>query len=120
MKADQQSFPYLFSLLFFLTSMPYTKRMRAKITSKGQITIPARVRRKLRLEPGQVLEFDEDAPFLKAVKVFDPKAMYDTIGCCRETPETAESAEEWLEATRGAVELPGKRKRTTKKKKKTE
>jgi len=90
--------------------------MRAKITSKGQITIPARVRRKLRLEPGQVLEFDENAPFLKAVKVFDSKAMYDTIGSRRETPGVAESGEEWLEATRGPVQLPKKPKRTTKKK----
>jgi AbrB family looped-hinge helix DNA binding protein len=91
--------------------------MRAKITSKGQITIPARVRRKLRLEPGQVLEFDEDAPFLKAIKVFDPNAMYDTIGCCRETAGIAESSQEWLEATRGPVQLPGKTKTTTEKKK---
>jgi len=95
--------------------MSYSFTMRAKITSKGQITIPARVRRKLRLEPGQLLEFDENAPFLKAVKVFDPKAMYDKIGCCRGTPAVAESAEEWLEATRGPVELPKKRtkKKTT-------
>jgi AbrB family looped-hinge helix DNA binding protein len=90
--------------------------VKAKITSKGQITIPARVRRKLRLEPGQVLEFDEDAPFLKAVKVFDPRAMYETIGCCRDTAGVAQSAEEWLEVTRGPVELPKKAKRTTKKK----
>jgi AbrB family looped-hinge helix DNA binding protein len=88
--------------------------MKAEITSKGQITIPARVRRKLRLEPGHVLEFDENAPFLKAVKVFDPKAMYETIGCCRETTAVAESAEAWLEFTRGPVQLP-KKKPTTKK-----
>jgi AbrB family looped-hinge helix DNA binding protein len=86
--------------------VPYNKAMRAKITSKGQITIPAKVRRKLRLHPGQILEFDEDAPFLKAVKVFDPNAMYGTIGCCRETLGPAESVNEWLEATRGRVQLP--------------
>jgi len=93
-----------------MTYLSYISAMRAKITSKGQITIPARVRRKLRLHPGQVLEFDENAPFLKAVKVFDPQAMYETIGCCRETPELAESSEEWLEATRGRVQLPKKKK----------
>lgn len=96
------------ALLVSLTFVPYNTAMRAKITSKGQITIPAKVRRKLRLHPGQILEFDEDAPFLKAVKVFDPKAMYGTIGCCRETLGPAKSVNEWLEATRGRVQLPKK------------
>ena len=33
--------------------------MKATLTSKGQITIPVKIRKKLGLEPGQVLEFDE-------------------------------------------------------------
>jgi len=115
MATEVVSAPIL-SLLALLTPVPYIGAMKAKITSKGQITIPARVRRKLSLKPGQVLEFDENAPFLKAVKVFDPQAMYETIGCCRETTAVAESAEEWLEATRGPVQLAKKATRTTKKK----
>jgi AbrB family looped-hinge helix DNA binding protein len=57
--------------------------MKATITSKGQITIPAKVRRKLNLKTGQVLEFDEQAPYLKATRVFDPAEMYATIGCLK-------------------------------------
>jgi AbrB family looped-hinge helix DNA binding protein len=45
--------------------------MKATLTSKGQITIPAQIRKRLRLQPGQVLDFDEEAPYLKAVPVFD-------------------------------------------------
>jgi len=79
--------------------------MKATITSKGQITIPAKVRRKLNLRPGQILEFDEEAPYLKATKVFDPSEMYGAIGCCRGRAP-ADSAEEWLIKTRGEVALP--------------
>ncbi len=72
------------------------------MTSKGQITIPAPIRRRLGLKPGQVLEFDENSPFLRATPVFDEQAMRNLVGC------TAESAtmtsDEWLNETRGPVD----------------
>lgn len=83
--------------------------MKATITSKGQITIPAKVRRKLNLKAGQVLEFDEEAPYLKATRVFDPAEMYATIGCLKNSKGPARSAEDWLNQTRGTVKLPGGR-----------
>jgi AbrB family looped-hinge helix DNA binding protein len=83
--------------------------MKATITSKGQITIPAKVRRKLNLKAGQVLEFDEHAPYLKATRVFDPAEMYATIGCLKDKNGPARSAEDWLNKTRGKVKLPGDR-----------
>ena len=43
--------------------------MTATITSKGQITIPLRVRQKLNLKAGDQLEFDELAPVLTARRV---------------------------------------------------
>jgi len=49
--------------------------MKATITSKGQVTIPVEVRRKLNLLPGQILEFDDAAPHLKATWVSDPGEM---------------------------------------------
>ena len=78
--------------------------MKATLTSKGQITIPARIRRKLGLKPGQVLDFDEEAPYLKAVPVFDEEAMRSVIGCAK--GRTDVKSAEWLEETRGSVEFP--------------
>ena len=43
--------PYLTSLLCLLT----LARMKATVTSKGQITIPARIREKFGLRAGTVL-----------------------------------------------------------------
>jgi AbrB family looped-hinge helix DNA binding protein len=68
--------------------------MKATITSKGQITIPAKVRRRLNLRPGQILEFDEEAPYLKATRIFDSGEMYATIGCCKNKKAPARSSQE--------------------------
>ena len=78
--------------------------MKATLTSKGQITIPVKIRRKLGLRAGQVLEFDEDSPYLKATVAFDEEAMRDAIGCARDI--FGKKSANWLDETRGAVELP--------------
>ena len=78
--------------------------MKATLTSKGQITIPVKIRKKLGLEPGQVLDFDEEAPFLKAIPVFDEEAMRAVRGCAR--GQLGATAADWLEETRGSVSLP--------------
>lgn len=74
--------------------------MTATMTSKGQITIPAKLRRKLKLEPGAILKFDEDAPFLKARHVFDEKKARAVLGCAKDALP-GQTAESWLSATRG-------------------
>jgi len=76
--------------------------MRATLTSKGQVTIPAPIRRRLGLEPGQVLEFDESAPYLLATPVFDEQAMRALVGCT--SGRMAMTSDEWLDETRGPVE----------------
>ncbi len=75
--------------------------MKATLTSKGQITIPAAIRQRLGLKPGQVLDFDEDAPYLLAVPVFDEQAMRGLVGCTR--GRMAKASDEWLDETRGPV-----------------
>ncbi len=90
--------------LVSLTLLPYTKTMKATLTSKGQITIPAEIRRRLRLQPGQVLDFDEKAPYLKAVPVFDKEEMRSVLGCAE--GRLGMTGAQWLDQTRESVENP--------------
>jgi len=53
--------------------------MQATLTSKGQITLPVALRRKLRLKAGDVLNFDEHS-FRKALTKTDLKRMRSTLG----------------------------------------
>jgi AbrB family looped-hinge helix DNA binding protein len=91
----------LLDILFFV---PYTLRVKATLTSKGQITIPAKIRRRLGLEAGHVLDFDENAPYLKAVPVFHEDTMRSVLGCAK--GRLGMSSRQWLEQTRGPVEVP--------------
>ncbi len=75
--------------------------MKATLTSKGQVTIPTAIRRRLGLQAGQVLEFDEEAPYVLAVPVFDEEAMRAVIG--RTRGRLKKTSDEWLDETRGRV-----------------
>lgn len=75
--------------------------MKATITSKGQITIPKKVRQRLNLEPGDVLEFDDSAPCLVARTAFDEEEMRGALGCAKGALRM--SSAEWMEETRGKV-----------------
>ena len=75
--------------------------MKATLTSKGQVTIPTAIRRRLGLRAGQVLEFNEEAPYILAVPVFDEEAMR-VVGCTR--GRLGRTSDEWLAETRGPVD----------------
>ncbi len=79
--------------------------MKATITSKGQITIPIGIRKNLRLKTGDVLEFDETAPYLKATKAISPRA-WTLFEEAWQDPWPDRSTEEVLDEIRGPVELP--------------
>jgi antitoxin PrlF len=51
-------------------------RHHAVVSEKGQVTIPKRLRERLGIQPGQVLEFREERGTIVAVKAgaFDPVA----------------------------------------------
>lgn len=79
--------------------------MNATLTSKGQITLPIALRRKLGLKKGDVLEFDETVPYIKARRPFDKSAMRKALGRGRNR-KPKQSSTEWLEELRGPVDLP--------------
>jgi AbrB family looped-hinge helix DNA binding protein len=79
--------------------------MQSTLTSKGQITIPVVLRRKLHLKAGDVLDFDENASFLKATKQVDEKRMRSVLGRGKRKLQ-GKTSQEWLEYLRGPVELP--------------
>jgi AbrB family looped-hinge helix DNA binding protein len=78
--------------------------MKATVTSKGQITIPLPIRRKLKLHAGTVLEFDEQADCLKADKVIDLDRMRSVIGIAKKEL-AGKTTFEWLDELRGPVEF---------------
>ena len=80
------------------------------MTSKGQITIPLAIRRKLKLHRGTVLEFDEAADYLKASKSADAGRMRAVIGIAKKEL-AGKSVEEWMETLRGPVRLPLRKRR---------
>jgi AbrB family looped-hinge helix DNA binding protein len=84
--------------------------MKATLTSKGQITIPVDVRNRLHLKPGDVLEFDETAPFLKATKTIAPEA-WEQFGGEASDPWKGLDLHQVMQELRGPVELPETRKR---------
>lgn len=73
--------------------------MTTTITSKGQITIPAKIRPKLHLHAGHVLEFDENAPYLEAYRRIDLEEARSVI--CAKKAMKGVTTEQWLSQTRG-------------------
>jgi len=57
------------------------KSMRARVTERGQVTIPKRLRERLGVRPGTVLEFSEEYGRLIAVKADGIDPVSEVLGC---------------------------------------
>jgi len=75
---------------------------QAKITSKGQITVPLAIRRALGVRPGDVLLFEEDKTGVRVrpVRTKSPFAKYRGIGI-RGIGSGKEAINRWAREMRG-------------------
>jgi len=92
-----------------LLQSPTILVVKATLTSKGQITIPIDIRNRLRLKPGDILEFDETAPYLKAIKTIEPEA-WEQFGREAKDPWKGMDVLQVMQELRGPVELPDAKK----------
>ncbi len=77
--------------------------MKAMVSEKGQVTIPKRLRDRLGIRPGQVLDFEEDDGRLvarKAVREDPLEALYGSLDVGGKTPD------ELIEELRGPANIP--------------
>jgi AbrB family looped-hinge helix DNA binding protein len=74
-------------------------RAKAKITSKGQITLPKAVREYFSLKPGDEIEFVEDEKGMHVRRIVDPHRLDKWIGFLKEFE--GRSSDELVEEMRG-------------------
>jgi len=97
----------MLSLLYFPYFFGSFSPVKATMTSKGQITIPIKLRNKLGLKTGTVLEFDENAPHLSAKRALE-WSSFDEFGKDTKDSFPELTVPELLDELRGPVQLPKK------------
>ncbi len=55
--------------------------MKARVAERGQVTIPKRLRERLGVKPGTILEFSEEHGRLIAVKSGGADPVTEVLGC---------------------------------------
>ena len=77
--------------------------MTVTITSKGQITIPLRLRERLHLKVGDQLDFDETAPVLLARRVVNRREWEKALKEWQATAAGTLSGHPWLGETSATI-----------------
>ena len=75
------------------------------MNSKGQITIPVKLCKKLGLQTGSVLEFDENAQKLTTKRVLGPE-VFREFAQDTSDPFAGLTVLETLDELRGPIEIP--------------
>ncbi len=57
------------------------KSMKARVAERGQVTIPKRLRDRLGVRPGTILEFSEERGRLIVVKAGNIDPVGEVLGC---------------------------------------
>ncbi len=79
--------------------------MKTTVSEKGQITIPKRLRDRLGLRPGTVLDFEESDGRLIGRKLMRADHLDDLVGVI----ESPGGVDVFLDATRGTRSAPATR-----------
>ena len=102
MKLSRRSEKY--DLRFLLSVLTFGK-MRARVTTKGQITIPKELREQFGIEPGSLVDFVAGTDGIRLRKVIDRTKRSAILGCLKKELAGC-SVNELLDDLRGPVEMP--------------
>ena len=97
-------------LLAILTECSYFGKMRALVTTKGQVTIPKELREQFGIEPGSQVDFVAATDGIRLRKVIDRTKRSAVLGCLQKEL-AGRSVNELLDDLRGPVELPPTRRK---------
>jgi AbrB family looped-hinge helix DNA binding protein len=79
----------------------YYESMKTKVSERGQVTIPKKLRKRLGIRPGQVLEVDEERGRVVMSKVVQEDVFERLTGILKLDKTT----DELIEEMRGPAEL---------------
>jgi AbrB family looped-hinge helix DNA binding protein len=83
---------------------------QSRITSKGQVTVPVEIRRKLGLRRGDKVEFREHGTETVITRAIESKSPFDKyVGTLRGKQKRQITSKEWLAELRAEPEVERKR-----------
>ena len=77
--------------------------MTAAISSQGEIIIPLQVRQRLRLQPGDQVEFDDNPPVLMARRILPRQNTLEVVNRWRAAAAESLAAHPWEKATTAQI-----------------